>query len=132
MTGRTEDKPRAGSFADLRRGSRHARGYGKEWVRLRARILKRDKEICRCAECVQSGIVKPATEVDHVVPKYLGGTDDPKNLQAINKYCHRRKTISEALAAQGITERKPEASCAASGLPTDPAHPWNMQGRGGR
>ena len=132
MTRRDEDKPKPGSFADLRRGSRQSRGYGAAWDRLRLTILERDKYVCRCAECVQSGVVKAANEVDHIVPKYLGGTDDPKNLQAINRDCHRRKTNSEALAAQGITERKPDAACARSGLPTDPAHPWNMQGRGGR
>ena len=124
-------KAREGSFADSRRGSRQSRGYGAAWSRLRLVILDRDKYICRCVECAASGIVKTANEVDHKVPKYLGGTDDASNLQAINRDCHRRKTAGEALAAQGITERRPGASCSPSGQPTDPAHPWNMQGRGG-
>lgn len=124
-------KARSGSFADLRRGSRQSRGYGAAWSRLRLQILERDKYICRCMECVASGLVKTANEVDHRVPKYLGGTDDPGNLQAINRDCHRRKTNSEALAAQGITERAPSASCSPTGLPTDPAHPWNKAGPGG-
>lgn len=123
-------KARDGSFADSRRGSRQSRGYGAAWDRLRPAIFARDNYICRCAECTASGRVKPATEIDHVVPKYRGGTDDPSNLQAINRDCHKRKTIAEALAAQGITERRPDASCSTSGLPTDPTHPWNA-GAGG-
>ncbi|WP_247360100.1 HNH endonuclease signature motif containing protein [Ralstonia pseudosolanacearum] len=36
-----------------------------------------------------------ATEVDHIVPKARGGTDDDDNLQAINVECHRAKTVRE-------------------------------------
>jgi len=31
-----------------------------------------------------------------VVPVWEGGTDDPSNLQAINRDCHRAKTVAEA------------------------------------
>jgi 5-methylcytosine-specific restriction protein A len=36
-----------------------------------------------------------ATEVDHIVPKSQGGTDDDDNLQAICSPCHKTKTGSE-------------------------------------
>jgi 5-methylcytosine-specific restriction enzyme A len=72
--------------------SAEARGYGAAWVRLRAQILKRDKYVCQCSECARLGRVRPANEVDHVVPKAKGGTDDPSNLQAINRDCHKLKT----------------------------------------
>jgi len=37
-----------------------------------------------------------AHEVDHIIPKAQGGTDDPGNLRAINRDCHRAKTQKEA------------------------------------
>lgn len=75
--------------------SRHARGYGAAWDRLRLVILKRDGYLCQCSDCKRRGIVKAANEVDHVKPKALGGTDDPDNLAAINADCHKRKTQAE-------------------------------------
>jgi 5-methylcytosine-specific restriction protein A len=112
------------SFADRRRGSRHARGYGAAWDKLRLSILARDQHVCRCSTCTAMGRVRPATEVDHITPKYAGGTDDPGNLQAINTDCHKAKTQLEALAARGITEQRPSKACAADGVPTDPRHHW--------
>ncbi len=75
--------------------SRHARGYGAAWTRLRLLILERDGYICRCAECRKTGRLRVATEVDHRIPKAKGGTDDPANLQAIAKPCHERKSLLE-------------------------------------
>jgi 5-methylcytosine-specific restriction protein A len=34
----------------------------------------------------------PATEVDHIIPVAVGGTDDWDNLMAMDKACHSRKT----------------------------------------
>ena len=83
--------------------NRHERGYDNNWYRIRARVLKRDRFICQCRHCKQSGDVRPANEVDHITPltkaKRMGWTDaqihHPDNLQAINKDCHRRKTIED-------------------------------------
>jgi len=77
------------------RGSASERGYGAEWQRLRDQIMARDGGICRCKHCKASGIVLPAHEVDHITPKAHGGTDDPANLQAINRDCHKRKTAED-------------------------------------
>lgn len=79
----------------LNRGSRHARGYGRAWDELRARVLWRDKWLCQCGECRKVGRVRLATEVDHIVPKAKGGTDALDNLQAINRECHQRKTTTD-------------------------------------
>jgi hypothetical protein len=117
-------KTAAAGFADRRRGSRQSRGYGAEWDKLRLVILQRD--LYRCRLCLPR--VTAAHAVDHIVPKHLGGTDEPSNLQAICKPCHDAKTAAEALAARGITEMRPSAACAASGLPTDPRHPWAPRG----
>ncbi|RQM44740.1 HNH endonuclease [Paraburkholderia bannensis] len=80
---------------DAERGNRHARGYGSHWQKLRAMVLARDCYVCRCAECRRLGRVREATEVDHVLPKSQGGTDDPANLSAINHDCHKTKTATE-------------------------------------
>jgi len=97
-----EHKVKAGAFADRSRGTRHERGYGAQWGKLRAMVMRRDGGICRCAQCQQTGAVVRADEVDHRVPKHLGGTDDPANLQAISRACHRAKTAREAAAARGV------------------------------
>ena len=85
------------------RGSRHERGYGARWDRIRQEALKRDKHLCQ--PCQTKGRVTPAKEVDHIVPKSKGGTDDLDNLQSICVPCHRDKTDAEAAEAQGRTHR---------------------------
>ena len=73
--------------------SRHARGYGADWDRLRKRIMSRDCGLCRV--CLAKDRVTPATAVDHIVCKAKGGTDDESNLQAICTACHTVKTSIE-------------------------------------
>jgi 5-methylcytosine-specific restriction protein A len=70
------------------RGSSAQRGYGARWQRLREIILSRDNYIC--AECGRM-----ATDVDHILPKSKGGTDDPDNLQSLCHEYHSRKTATE-------------------------------------
>lgn len=73
--------------------SRHARGYGTSWDKLRIRILERDHYLCQCDEC-QGGKKRltVASQVDHIKPKAQGGTDDESNLRAVNADCHKRIT----------------------------------------
>ena len=89
----------ANRFADENRASASARGYGTEWRKLRAQIMQRDAGLCQ--SCLKDGHVTPATQVDHITPKYRGGTDDEANLQALCKECHRFKTAKEALRGRG-------------------------------
>jgi len=76
--------------------SRHKRGYGSSWDRLRKVILLRDRGICQCPDC-QGGEkrLRIATEVDHIKPKAEGGTDDENNLRAVNSECHKRLTAMQ-------------------------------------
>ncbi|MFQ2171887.1 HNH endonuclease [Aeromonas rivipollensis] len=74
------------------------RGYDWAWRKRRKRILERDKYLCQV--CLALGIVTPATQVDHIVNKAAGGTDDDDNLQSICDPCHATKTRAEALAAR--------------------------------
>lgn len=73
--------------------SRHERGYGREWDKLRKRILTRDKHLCQ--ECKRNGRIATGNHVDHIVPKAKGGTDAEDNLRAICKPCHDDKTIED-------------------------------------
>lgn len=62
----------------------------------RDRILRRDRGVCRCAQCLQTGAVRPAHHVDHVVPLWAGGAESDSNRCSINRECHRLKTAAEA------------------------------------
>lgn len=72
----------------------------RDWPRIRARILTRDRGICHA--CGQPG----ATEVDHLV---AGDDHQDANLAAIHTACHRSKSSAEGHAArgQGPTRRRP-------------------------
>jgi 5-methylcytosine-specific restriction protein A len=86
---------------DTVRGTRHQRGYGTAWEKLRAEILRRDEGLCQ--PCLAVSRVAPGTEVDHRIPKAQGGTDSPSNLQAICRPCHLAKTARESTNTPGGT-----------------------------
>jgi len=73
--------------------SRHERGYGREWEKLRTAALQRDKHLCQ--PCLRRHRVTPAAQVDHINPKAKGGTDDMDNLQSICGPCHDAKTLTD-------------------------------------
>ena len=110
------------------RTSRHSRGYGSAWDKLRQSILERDKYLCQ--QCLRDGVLtglvignrkhpRGAT-VDHITPKAEGGTDDPSNLEALCRLCHERKTNGSR-----------RIGCDEDGWPIDPQHHWNERdGRG--
>ena len=79
--------------------SRHERGYGAAWDKLRKIIIKRDMALCQ--PCLTKGRPTPFTQVDHITPKAKGGTDEHDNLQCICTPCHSDKTQREAAEAQG-------------------------------
>lgn len=89
--------------------SRHERGYGKEWDKVRKVVMERDGGICQvCLKASRFGIIAQA--VDHIVSKAKcaaqrwsqARTDHPNNLQAICRSCHDIKTENE----QGKKKRK--------------------------
>lgn len=73
--------------------SAHERGYGNTWRKLRRMVLAENP---LCVECQRIGRVTAAQEVDHIVPKHLGGPDDWDNLQPLCRACHRAKTARDA------------------------------------
>jgi 5-methylcytosine-specific restriction protein A len=88
--------------------SRHTRGYGAAWVKLREVIIARDMGLCQ--QCKREGRLNPYRKgrgfaVDHIVAKAAGGTDEPGNLQLLCHDHHAAKTEREAADAQGRTVR---------------------------
>lgn len=75
------------------RGTATERGYGAPWRTMRQAVLN---ETPMCAECLRCGRPVPATQVDHIIPKARGGTDDHANLQALCSRCHAVKTARES------------------------------------
>jgi len=107
-------KPRSGGWVkpDDKAGSASKRGYGRAWQAKRKYVMARDP-ICKvCGR-------EPSSHVDHIVPKYMGGTDDYSNLRGIGRVCHGRKSSTEGHDAK-------RAAQAARGLPTA-----NGRARGG-
>lgn len=66
---------------------------GRAWRRLRAKMLVRDNYTCQCC-----GRVGGRLELDYIVNKAVGGTDDKTNLQILCYQCHKTKTQSESKA----------------------------------
>lgn len=89
----------AGWFSHSR-GPR-SRGF-PEAVRLR--ILRRDAYRCQLG---YAGCIGAATDADHIIPVFEGGTDDPTNGQAACKPCHSIKTQAEATRARRRRDRRP-------------------------
>ncbi len=77
-----------------RKASRHARGYGSAWDRLRAAVLAAEP---LCRNCSAAGERQAAVTVDHIVPKAEGGTDDRANLQPLCGPCRVAKDRVDAL-----------------------------------
>ena len=69
---------------DRQQGTAAQRGYGYAWRQLRRRILARNPT---CTICRQA----PAVEVDHIIPRSQGGTDDESNLRATCRLCNRSR-----------------------------------------
>ena len=82
-----------------KQGARWGQGRGgRPWRRLRDRILERDEYLCQA--CRREGKLTLATEVDHIEPLFLGGTDDESNLESICDDHAKRKNAEEAAAAR--------------------------------
>ncbi|MCY1358465.1 hypothetical protein D9M69_450010 [compost metagenome] len=89
------------------------------WKRLRAEVLA-DEPLCRA--CASRGLVVPATDVDHIINGEGDYSDDNSraNLQPLCHECHSLKTARDQ--GKSVT-----LGCDVSGLPIDPAHPWNRE-----
>ncbi|UWU50989.1 group II intron reverse transcriptase/maturase [Limnospira platensis] len=66
-----------------------------------AKILKKQKG--RCTWCGQYFTPPDIIEVDHIVPRSLGGKDEYKNLQLLHRHCHDDKTALDNASAVSLT-----------------------------
>lgn len=80
---------------DAKRAGAAHRNYGPGWRKTRERILTRDP-FCRWPGCTSR-----TTDVDHVIAKIKGGSDDDSNLQGLCGHHHRVKTVKEDGALRG-------------------------------
>lgn len=69
-----------------------ARGYGRNWQKVRAQVLV--VEPC-CRVCAERGLVVLATDVDHDIPLADGGTNEGSNLVPLCHSCHSTKTAKQ-------------------------------------
>ena len=72
---------------------------GRRAVRQRTRRLQASP---LCVDCLASGIVAPATVVDHIKPLSLGGLDVDENCRSLCHDHHRTRT------AEQFGHRKPQ------------------------
>lgn len=82
-TGRCALHPRV----DRRRWYHQRPEAHPQWLAISAQVLS-EEPVCRI--CRKA----PSTDVDHIVPKRRGGSDERSNLQGTCHRCHARKTAS--------------------------------------
>ena len=70
---------------------------GRKLQSMRADLFKANP---LCVECSKLGLVKLATQRDHIVPLAEGGQDVPENTQGLCDECHEGKSLAERLRAQ--------------------------------
>lgn len=68
----------------------------EKYNRNRRTILNKFKGECQGFKDKKGKCFKAANEVDHITPKFEGGSDDLFNLTLLCKDCHTRKTQEEA------------------------------------
>ncbi|BAI90277.1 reverse transcriptase [Limnospira platensis NIES-39] len=66
-----------------------------------AKLLKKQKG--RCTWCGQYFAPSDLVEVDHIVPRNLGGKDEYKNLKLLHRHCHDDQTALDNAKAVSLT-----------------------------
>lgn len=78
--------------------------HNVERIRGRANQRRRERILSErplCVHCEAQGRTSAATEVDHIVPLWQGGSEDDSNLQPLCAECHNVKTVAEAQQRAG-------------------------------
>lgn len=89
---------------------------GSRLMRIRSTYLRLHP---LCKHCMDRGVIRPAVEIDHVVPLHKGGPDVDGNRQGLCHDCHGMKTDDD----MGYKPKGADVT----GWPTDPRHPWNLK-----
>lgn len=80
--------PRCAEASEKARPSASVRGYGTDWRKLRDTMPKTPCAIC--GEPWEEGM-----HLDQRIPRAVGGTDHPSNLQWVHRRCHSTKTARQ-------------------------------------
>jgi len=77
-------------------------GRHPELSKTKATLLKKQKG--KCAYCGLYFLDRDLStiEVDHIIPKSLGGKDSYENLQLLHGHCHDKKTKSDGSQTKGL------------------------------
>ncbi|WP_244111448.1 HNH endonuclease [Burkholderia cepacia] len=86
------------------------RTRGSKWMKIRARILRRDPI---CVLCTQQDVVRESVVVDHIKPLEHGGTDADDNLRGLCADHHDQVT------RQQFGHRERRKAFGPDGLPLD-------------
>lgn len=86
---------------------------------MRARRLARTDGLCE--PCLERGIVRLATVVDHTIPLAKGGEDVDENTRNVCDECNAEVTAEQFDHAAPVKGR----GVGRDGRPTSPDHPWN-------
>lgn len=76
---------------DKQRPNANDRGYGYSWRKVRNSFLQKHPW-CSDPFGDHADTLVRATQVDHVLPKSMGGTDAESNLDGKCDHCHNKKT----------------------------------------
>ncbi len=68
-------------------------GAHPELPNRKAKLLKQQKG--KCSWCGLTFLNDDALEIDHKIPRALGGKDEWKNLQLLHRHCHDEKTTAD-------------------------------------
>lgn len=74
---------------------------GRAGVEQRKRRLKRSNGLCE--KCLEKGIVRSASVVDHIAALAFGGSDEDSNTQNLCGDCNDLKTAYDAAAQRGAS-----------------------------
>lgn len=68
---------------------------GRAWMETRERIALKHGYRCACCNCIW---VSQRDQIDHIVPREQGGSNEDSNLQPLCNACHEAKTAAETKA----------------------------------
>ncbi len=94
---------------------------GRAGQQQRCRRLKRTNGLCEI--CIEQGVTRLATVVDHIKPLAKGGSDEDSNTRNLCGPHHRMVTADQFDQAVSRQAR----GCDAKGRPIDPQHPWSRR-----
>jgi RNA-directed DNA polymerase len=60
----------------------------------------------KCAICNEFFVLGERLEIDHIIPKSLGGTDKFENLQLLHRICHVGKTRDDNVPLVNVPDLK--------------------------